>query len=91
MDIKRRNFLKMAGATALAGVAAPALTKLGTSTAHASSVPAGHGAVAAGHGANSKGIHYGMVFDMRKLYDKPELMDRAIEDCNREHNIPEID
>ncbi len=36
MDKKRRKFLKIAGATALAGIGAPAVAKLTSSSAFAS-------------------------------------------------------
>ncbi|MFV0438561.1 MAG: sulfate reduction electron transfer complex DsrMKJOP subunit DsrO [Desulfopila sp.] len=93
MDNQRRKFLKMAGVTALAGIGAPAVTRL-ASPAHASSAPTGHETPAEGHGQPiqgeeaPKGVRLGMVIDMRKLYGRPDLMDKAIAACNREHNIP---
>ncbi|WP_457577710.1 sulfate reduction electron transfer complex DsrMKJOP subunit DsrO [Desulfomarina sp.] len=101
MDKQRRKFLKMAGATALAGISAPAVVKLTSSPALASSghgTAAEHGAPEEGHMAPAhgteeapKGIRLGMVIDMRKLYGKPELMEKAIAACNKVHNIPQID
>jgi molybdopterin-containing oxidoreductase family iron-sulfur binding subunit len=97
MDTKRRKFLKMAGATVLAGVSAPAVIKLTSSPALASSAPAGHGAAAdthtaAPHGEEApKGVRLGLVIDMRKLYGKPELLDKAVAACNKAHNVPHID
>ncbi|SDO90015.1 sulfate reduction electron transfer complex DsrMKJOP subunit DsrO [Desulforhopalus singaporensis] len=96
MDKKRRKFLKVAGATALAGISAPAVVKLTSTPALASS---GHGAVAEGQGNSDashkqetpSGVRLGMVFDMRKFYGHPELMDKAINACNKAHNIPQID
>lgn len=96
MDNQRRKFLKMAGATALAGISAPVVVKLTSSPAMASSAPA-HGAAADSHGAAPhaeeapKGVRLGLLVDMRKLYGKPELMDKAIAACNKAHNIPKID
>lgn len=96
MDKQRRKFLKIAGATALAGVSAPAVVKLSSTPAFASS-EAGeateHGAAAPAHGAETapKGTRYGLVIDMRKLYGKPELKQRAIDACNHAHNIPHIE
>jgi len=100
MDNQRRKFLKLAGATALAGISAPAVVKLTASPALASSAPAGHGAAAqdshaqpaAAHGEEApKGVRLGLLIDMRKLYGKPELMDKAIAACNKVHNIPHYD
>jgi len=102
MDKQRRKFLKVAGAAALAGVSAPAVIQLTSSKAIASSggpaKPAAHAAPAdahnaGGHGAaeEATGIRLGMVIDMRKLYGKPELMDKAISACNKVHNIPQIE
>ena len=101
MDKQRRKFLKVAGATALAGISAPAVVKLTSSPAVASS---GHGAAAghetpadahkaAPHGVEEapKGVRLGLVVDMRKFYGKPELLDKAIAACNKVHNVPQID
>ena len=51
MDNRRRKFLKMAGATVLAGISAPAIVKLSSSNAVASG--GGQEAPAAGHGQES--------------------------------------
>jgi len=98
MDNQRRKFLKMAGASALAGISAPAVIKLTSSPAIASSAPAGHEAPAEGHGEAAaheqeapKGVRLGLLIDMRKLYGKPELMEKAIEACNYAHNVPHYD
>jgi molybdopterin-containing oxidoreductase family iron-sulfur binding subunit len=94
MDKQRRKFLKIAGATALAGVSAPAVVKLTSTPSFAAS---GHGDAADAHKADSHGedkptgVRYGMVIDMRKLYGKPELMDKAIEACHTVHNVPKFD
>lgn len=103
MDKQRRNFLKIAGATALAGIGAPALVRLSSSNALASEhgAPAGHGTehgAAPAHGAHGAhaeaeptGVRLGMVIDMRRFTEQPELLDKAIEACNAAHNIPQID
>ena len=89
MDNQRRKFLKIAGATALAGVSAPAIVNL-TSTASIASSSAGNGE-AKGHGEETPvGVRYGMVIDMTKLYDKPELLDKAIGACAKVHNVPQL-
>ncbi|WP_163340162.1 sulfate reduction electron transfer complex DsrMKJOP subunit DsrO [Desulfopila sp. IMCC35008] len=103
MDKKRRKFLKMAGVTALAGISAPAVVKLTAEPSFASSQATGHGnddahnaaaSTEAAHGAVEEapqGIRLGMVIDMRKLYGKPELMDKAVNACNKVHNIPHFE
>ncbi|PHR27709.1 MAG: 4Fe-4S ferredoxin [Desulfotalea sp.] len=95
MDKQRRKFLKVAGATALAGISAPAVVKLTASDALASSEHAAPAADAHeganGHGDAPKGIRLGLVIDMRKLYGKPELLDKAVAACNKAHNIPHFD
>ncbi len=98
MDKQRRKFLKIAGATALAGIGAPALVRLTSSTALASEHGAaveGHAAEAAAHGAHveaaPQGVRLGMVIDMRKITEQPELLDNAIAACNNAHNIPQFD
>lgn len=87
MDTKRRKFLKLAGAAALAGLGAPAIVKLTSTPAFATEEPkqktSAHGEVAA-----AAGIKLGMVIDMRKFAEQPELLDQAIAACNKVHNIP---
>ncbi|THB79139.1 MAG: 4Fe-4S dicluster domain-containing protein [Desulfobulbaceae bacterium] len=94
MDTKRRKFLKMAGASVLAGIGAPAIVKLSTKDAVAAG--GGHGAAKASHGGGhgaeeSSGVRLGMVIDMRKFYDNQGMLDKAIESCYRVHNTPKID
>ena len=96
MDNKRRKFLKMAGASVIAGIGAPALVKL-TSTTAVASGDAAHEAPAAahgdsgGHGAeDASGVRLGMVIDMRKFYANQDMLDEAIAACIKAHNIPEI-
>ena len=96
MDKQRRKFLKIAGATALAGIGAPALVRLTSSTALASEHGAAEGhATEAAHGAvaetTPQGVRLGMVIDMRKFSEKPEMLDNAIAACNDAHNIPHFD
>lgn len=83
MDKQRRKFLKIAGATALASVSAPAVVKLTSTPAEA----------AGGSKKDKKptGKRYGMLIDMRKLYDKPELLDKAITACHEVHNVPHFE
>lgn len=99
MDKQRRKFLKIAGATALAGIGAPAIVKLTASPVLASSdsgkadTHGAHGVQGStGHGeAATQGVRLGLLIDMRKLYGRPELLDKATAACRKAHNIPEID
>src|SRR5665647_1055090 len=96
MDKQRRKFLKIAGVTALAGIGAPALIRLSSASALASEHGAAEGPAAeAVHGAvveaAPKGMRLGMVIDMRKFSEQPELLDNAIVACNDAHNIPQFD
>ena len=102
MDKQRRKFLKIAGATALAGISAPAVVQLTSTPALASATehaaPAAHAAPAdahktEGHGAEQAptGVRLGMVIDMRKLYGRPELLEKAKAACHKVHNVPEIE
>jgi len=100
MDKQRRKFLKIAGATALAGISAPVVVKLTSSPALASSEhgeTAEHNApvaehTAEGHAAEQapQGVRLGMLIDMRKLYGRPDLLEKAKEACHKVHNVPDI-
>lgn len=94
MDNKRRKFLKMAGATVLAGISAPAVVTLRSSTAtasgdtHAAAPAEEHGGA---HGEEQgSGVRLGMVIDMRVFINDQELLDKAIGACHTVHNIPAI-
>ena len=96
MDNKRRKFLKMAGATVLAGISAPAIVKL-SSTDSVAAGGGGHEAPADSHGKDSghgeqqpSGVRVGMVIDMRKFYQDQGLLDEAIAACVKAHNVPQI-
>ncbi len=95
MDKKRRTFLKMAGATALAGISAPAVVKLTSTPSFAATEKEGNKAEGAkGETATLKTAEkkerLGIVIDMRKFYEKPELLDKAVAACINAHNIPQI-
>lgn len=85
MDKQRRKFLKMAGASVVAGVSAPAIFNL-----KPGEVQAAGGGYGGGHDDEPKGVRLGMLVDMRKLYGKPELMQAAIDACAKVHNVPKI-
>jgi len=92
MDNERRKFLKIAGISALAGIGAPAIAKLTTTAAYAAPQHE-EAAKAAEAGAEEdavSGKQYGMVIDMRKFIEQPELLDQAIAACALAHNVPEF-
>ncbi|MFA7383606.1 MAG: 4Fe-4S dicluster domain-containing protein [Desulfurivibrionaceae bacterium] len=88
MDSKRRDFLKIAGLTAIAGIAAPsAFNTLLKGEALAS---AGH-AAAGDHGAAAPtGKRYGMVIDVKKFTENPGLAEQCITACHTIHNVPDF-
>lgn len=97
MDNQRRKFLKIAGASVIAGIGAPAVIKL---TAATPALASGHGEAPAHHPAPEahgghveevpQGIRLGMVIDLRKMNENPEMLDSAIAACVAAHNIPEF-
>ena len=101
MDVKRRDFLKIAGLSAVAGLAAPsAFSMLLKGEAHASTAEhgaaAGHaegGEASGGHGGHeeeAKGTQYGMVIDINKFAEHTGLAEKCISACHTEHNVPDF-
>ncbi|MHB8788658.1 MAG: sulfate reduction electron transfer complex DsrMKJOP subunit DsrO [Desulfobulbaceae bacterium] len=102
MDKKRREFLKIAGISTLAGLGAPAVVDRLVMGAYPLAARAavevessGHGAVTetpAGHGqeAAPTGKQYGMVIDVRKFIAQPGLADECVKACKVAHNIPQF-
>ncbi len=93
MDSSRRNFLKIAGITAVAGIGAPsALNMFMNSEVKASSAAHGeqadpHGA-SGEHGAAPAGKRMGMVIDARVFNDNPGLAEKCIDACHSFFNVP---
>ncbi|PIE58999.1 MAG: 4Fe-4S ferredoxin [Desulfobulbus propionicus] len=99
MDKKRRNFLKLAGLSTLAGLGGTAVVDRlvagthppvaesagGHATEHAESKEK-HAA----HGAPKTGKRYGMVIDTRKFHEDPSLGEKVTRACIQAHNIPEF-
>lgn len=100
MDKKRREFLKIAGVSTLAGLGAPAVIDRLISGAHPLAARAaveveskGHGAEApapAEHGQEAApvGKQYGMVIDVRKFIAQPGLAEECTKACHAAHNVP---
>ena len=91
MDSKRRDFLKIAGLTAIAGIAAPsafnALLKgeaLASEHGQAAAATGAHGAVA------PTGKRWGMVIDVKKFTENPGLAEKCVSACHTVHNVPDF-
>ena len=104
MDKKRRDFLKIAGVSTLAGLGGTAVVDRlvsGSSPVQsraAKEIDPGHGghegpAVEGhGHGGGEEtakaAMRLGMVIDLRKFRENPALGDKVVEACHHEHNVP---
>jgi molybdopterin-containing oxidoreductase family iron-sulfur binding subunit len=102
MDKKRRDFLKAAGITTVAGLGAP--TVLGRLLAPGEALAAktaehgesahggGHGQEAGGHGQGQEevksGNRFGMVIDLNKFQADKSLGDKVMQACHSTHNVP---
>ena len=101
MDKKRREFLKIAGISTLAGLGAPAVVDRLVTGSHPIAAKAarevthedsGEQAAAEGHGKETAptGKRYGMVIDVRKFIDNPGLADACTKECHKVHNVPDF-
>ncbi|NOX26439.1 MAG: 4Fe-4S dicluster domain-containing protein [Deltaproteobacteria bacterium] len=91
MDVKRRKFLKIAGLSAVAGLAAPSAFNLLLNKGEALATEGRSGAKSEAHGEKSgeTSRQYGMVIDLERLQRSPGLAEKCIHACNTEHNIPQ--
>lgn len=98
MDNKRRNFLKVAGISTLAGLGGTAIVDrlvAGTNIAQAASTEShgtDHAAGPKGHGEQTtpSGNRYGMVIDIKKFQQDPSLGEKAVAACHAVHNVPQF-
>lgn len=99
MDKKRREFLKIAGISTLAGLGAPAVVdRLVSGTIPVTAKAArevtqgdsGEQAASSGHGTETvpTGKRWGMVIDIRKFIENPGMADECINVCHTVHNVP---
>ena len=101
MDKKRRDFLKIAGVTTLAGLGGTTVVDRlvsGSSPMQARAAlevdPAGHEdgekTAAAEHGEETvkAGKRLGIVVDLRQFRKHPELLEKIMHACHAEHNVP---
>lgn len=101
MDKKRREFLKIAGISTIAGLGAPAIIdRLVSGTGPMSANAAmevkesggGHEAAADAHGKEEvkSGNRLGMVVDIRKFIENPGLAEECVKACHSVHNVPQF-
>ncbi len=100
MDKKRRDFLKIAGVSTIAGLGGTAVIDRlvsGTNPAQseaAKEITDGKTAAAKGHHSDhteaKSGNRFGMVIDLREFRKNPGLGDKIVEACHRTHNVPDF-
>jgi Fe-S-cluster-containing dehydrogenase component len=97
MDTNRRNFLKVAGISTLAGLGGTVVVERlvgGSSLAHAAAAVQGaaHAEESKGHGEQpaASGNRYGMLIDVRKFQQDPSLGEKAVTACHTVHNVPQF-
>ena len=78
MDGNRRDFLKLAGLTAVGATAASSIKN----TNAEASTPGSHTEAA------GEGVRLAMVIDLRRFSKDDDLINRCVEACHREHNVP---
>ncbi|MDH3329168.1 MAG: 4Fe-4S dicluster domain-containing protein [Desulfobulbaceae bacterium] len=103
MDKKRREFLKIAGISTLAGLGAPAVVDRFVSGSSPLAALAAREVETGGHGEPAEaqaapaehvqqsvttGIRLGMVIDIRKFIDNPEMEKECVRVCHAVHNVP---
>ncbi len=99
MDKKRRDFLKVAGISTLAGLGGTAVVDRLVTGTHPS-VANASGGHAEGHAAPKEehavqdapktGKRYGMVIDVKKFQEDPTLGEKITRACIKAHNVPEF-
>ncbi len=101
MDKKRREFLKIAGISTLAGLGAPAVVDRFVSGSSPLMARAAMEVETGGHGGSEKeaagrhekeevksGTRWGMVIDIKKFIDDPAMGDECVKACHSVHNVP---
>jgi len=89
MDIKRRQFLKIAGLSTIAGIGAPAaFNYLLKGQASPVSFASSGAEAEASHEAAPTGVRWGMVIDQRVFDAHKGLAQKCIKACHTVHNVP---
>ena len=92
MDKKRRQFLKIAGLSTIAGIGAPAAFEmLLKGQAPDVSYASGGAPAAASHDAAPTGVRLGMVIDQRAFDANKGLAQKCTAACHNVHNVPHFD
>jgi molybdopterin-containing oxidoreductase family iron-sulfur binding subunit len=91
MDKKRRQFLKIAGLSTIAGLGAPTAFNL---LLRGESPPVSSASSAGGAGASQEaaptGVRLGMVVDQRMFDANKGLAEKCITACHTKHNVPDF-
>ena len=91
MDMKRRQFLKIAGLSTIAGIGAPAAFEmLLKGQALDVSYASGGAATEASHEAAPTGVRLGMVIDQRVFDANRGLAQKCVTVCHTVHNVPDF-
>jgi Fe-S-cluster-containing dehydrogenase component len=96
MDIKRRDFLKVAGITTLAGLGGTAVVGRLVAGAQVAQAAGGHGSAQAGgaeqygNRSNPDAKRYGMIINLKSFRDDPTLGEKIVEACHTYNNVPDI-
>ena len=91
MDKKRRQFLKIAGLSTIAGIGAPAAFEMLLKGQSPEVTYAAGGAPQdASHGAAPTGVRLGMVIDQRVFDANKGLAGKCITACHNIHNVPDF-
>jgi molybdopterin-containing oxidoreductase family iron-sulfur binding subunit len=102
MDKKRREFLKIAGISTLAGLGAPAvvdrlvsgtnplIARAAVEVESSGHAPQEQAPAAHGQEAAPTGKQFGMVIDVRKFIAQPGLAEECVKACNVAHNVPKF-
>jgi molybdopterin-containing oxidoreductase family iron-sulfur binding subunit len=77
MSVNRRKFLEMTGAVAALGLSTKGLELVAKNTAQ--------------ENGNSSSKRLAMVIDMSKFINNPQLIQKCINACVKEHNIPKVE
>ena len=92
MDIKRRQFLKIAGLSTIAGIGAPAaFNLLLKGEAPPVSFAAGGGSAESHEEAAPTGVRWGMVINQKGFDTNRGLAQKCITACHSVHNVPKFD
>lgn len=89
MDAKRRDFLKIAGISTLAGLGGgTVITQLVSGTNNPVQAATDNALDSIEQKASGK--RYGMIIDMQKFFDDPCLGEKVVKACHAAHNVPEF-